>query len=269
MIESCPNAPVFDFGGVAMAFECRDERFMSLVRQRYDAFSTRQPPTLRISYLVDGERAPLPRAIFAARQHPLGACRRGKHYALDGGTFRGEWDRAAGEMEIRGPLATYPIDRLIEEMVYAVNDRVVILHAAALVFDGRGFICCGPSGSGKSTLAGLFPDNALCDEHVAVRLDGRADRLSSLPFWRGRRGTTPLEAIYLLEHSTKNRRRRLSACDVATRLRPQVIWPTFGHDNLRKAFETFCSVIERVPVWELGFRPDKAVRSVLTGEAGE
>jgi hypothetical protein len=269
MIESCSNAPVFDFGGVAMAFSCRDERFMSLVRQRYGAFSTQQPPALRISYLVDGERAPHPRAIHAARQHPLGACRHGKHYTLDGGTFRGEWDRAAGKVEIRGPLATYPVDRLIEAMVYAVNDRVVILHATALVFAGRGFICSGPSGSGKSTLAGLFPDNALCDEHVAVRLDGQADLLSSLPFWRGRRGTTPLEAIYLLEHATKNRRRRLSACDAASRLRPQVIWPAFGRDNLRKAFETFYDVIERVPVWELGFRPEIAVRRVLTGEAGE
>jgi len=269
MIESCSKAPVFDFGGVAMAFSCRDERFMSLVRERYGAFSTQQPPALRISYLVDGERAPHPRAIHAARQHPLGACRSGKHYALDGGTFRGEWDRAAGKMEIRGPLATYPVDRLIEEVVYAVKDRVVILHAAALVFAGRGFICSGPSGSGKSTLADLFPDNALCDEHVAVRLDGEVDLVSSLPFWRGRRGTTPLEAIYLLEHATKNRRRRLSVCEAATRLRRQVIWPTFEPDNLRKAFDTFFAVIERVPVWELGFRPEKAVRSVLTGEADE
>ena len=129
--------------------------------------------------------------------------------------------------------------------------------------------CSGPSGSGKSTLVGLFPDHALCDEHAAIRLDGQADLVSSLPFWRGRRGTTPLEAIYLLEHATKNRRRRLSAFEAATRLRPQVIWPTFGSDNLRKAFDTFCSVIERVPVWELGFRPEKSVRSVLTGEVVE
>jgi len=215
MIESCSKSAVFDFGGVAVALSCRDERFMSLVRQRYGSFSTQRPPALRISYLVDGERAPHPRAIHAARQRPLGACRRGTRYALDGGTFRGEWDRATETMEIRGPLATYPVDRLIEAMVYAVEARVVILHAAALVFAG------------------------------------------------------PLEAIYLLEHATKNRRRRLSVRDAAKRLRSQVIWPAFGHDNLRNAFDTFCGVIEQVPVWELGFRPEKSVRSVLTGEAGE
>ena len=196
-----------------MAFSCRDERFMSLVRERYGGFSTQQPPALRISYLVEGRCAPHPRAIHAARQHPLGARRRGTRIALDGGTFHGEWDRAAGKMEIRGPLATYPVDRLIEAMVYSSKDHVVILHAAALVFAGRGFVCCGPSGSGKSTLAGLFPDNVLCDEHAAIRVDGEADLLSSLPFWRGRRGTTPLEAIYLLEHATENHRRRLSAAD--------------------------------------------------------
>ena len=268
MIESA-QAPVFDFGGVAMAFSCRDERFMSLVLQRYGAFSTRQPPSLRISYLVDGERAPQPRAIHAARLHPLETRRRGTRYALDGGTFRGEWDRAAGTMEIRGPLATYPVDRCIEEVVYAVTDRVVILHAAALAFAGRGIIGSGPSGSGKSTLAGLFPDNALCDEHVAVRIDGEAILLSALPFWWGRRGTTPLEDIYLLEHSPKNHRRRVSAREAATRLRPQVVWPTLGNDTLRRAFETFFGVIERVPVWELGFRPDVSVRKILTEEGAE
>ena len=144
---------------------------------------------------------------------------------------------------------------------------MVILHAAALAFGGRGLICSGPSGSGKSTLAGLFPDNALCDERAAVRFDGEDAQLRSLPFWRGRPGTMPLDAIYLLEHAMTNRRRRLSVRDAAARLRPQVIWPTFGRDNLRGAFETFCCVIERVPVWELGFRPDEAVRSVLIGEA--
>jgi hypothetical protein len=269
VIEPRTQAPVFDFGGVAVALSCRDGRFMSLIQQRYGSFSTRQPPALRISYRVEGQSPPHPRAIHAARQKPLGASRRGAHYTLDGGTFQGEWDRTGGTMELRGPLATYPVDRLIEAMVYAVDDRVLVLHAAALVFAGRGFVCSGPSGSGKSTLAGLFPDNALCDEHVAVRLDGEADLLSSLPFWTGRRGTAPLEAIYLLEHATKNRRRRLSVFEAASRLRPQVIWPTFGEDCLRNAFDTFCSVIERIPVWALGFLPDKTVGSVLSGEAGE
>jgi len=252
-----------------MAFSCRDERFMDLVHQRYGGFSTQQPPALRISYLVEGEHPPHPRAIHAARMEPLAASRCGANYALDGGSFRGEWDRATGTMEIRGPLATYPVDRLIEALVYAVRDRVLILHAAALVFSGRGFVCSGPSGSGKSTLARLFPDNALCDEHVVVRLDGQGALLSSLPFWKGRRGTTPLEAIYLLQHATKNSRRRLPISDAVSRLRPQVVWPSFGKDIFREAFETFCAVLERVPVWELGFRPDEAVRSVLTGGVGE
>jgi hypothetical protein len=114
----------------------------------------------------------------------------------------------------------------------------------------------------------LFPDNALCDEHVAVRLDGETARLSSLPFWRGRAGTAPVEAIYLLRHATRNCRRRLSASDAATRLRSQVIWPTFGQRNLRKAIDTFSDVVERVPVWELGFRPEISVRKVVVGEAG-
>jgi len=263
------RAPVFDFGGVAVAFSCRNESFMGLVGERYGAFSTRQPPVLQVSYQVEGEHAPHPRAIHAARQYPLGARRRGKKLALDGGTFGGEWDEAAGMVEIRGPLATYPVDRLIEAMVYAVKDRVLILHAAALDFGGRGFICSGPSGSGKSTLADLFPDNTLCDEHVAVRIDGPGALLSSLPFWRGRRGTTPLEAIYLLHHARENRRRRLSVRDAAKLLRPQIIWPIFGNDTLRRAFDAFSLLVQRVPVWELGFRPEKAVRRMLIGEAVE
>jgi hypothetical protein len=269
VIRSETRPPVFDFGGVAVALSSRNRRFMSLVRQRYGSFSTGQSPALRVEYRVNGLQPPHPDAIHAARQRPLEASRRGSCYTLDGGTFRGEWNQAAGEMEIRGPLATYPIDRLIEAMVYAVEDQVLILHAAALVFSGRGFVCSGPSGSGKSTLAALFPDEALCDEHVVVRLEGNGARLSSLPFWTGRPGTTTLEAIYLLEHASEHRRRRLSVSEAAVRLRPQVIWPAVGRDSFRRAFDTFCGVIEGVPVWELGFLPDTSVRRVMIGETGK
>ncbi len=269
MIEPFSTVPVFDFGGVATAFSCSDERFMNLVHERYGAFLTPEPPAMRISYEVDGNRAPDPHAIHAARQQLLRTRRRGMCFDLEGGSFRGEWDQAAGTAEIRGPLATYPVDRFIEAMVYAVSDDVVIFHAAALVFAGQGLLCCGPSGSGKSTLAALFPDHAVCDEHTVVRFDGPIALLSALPFWKGRRGTAPLAAIYLLKHASQNRRSRLSPGDAATRLRQQVVWPTLDDENLRQAFETFCRVLERIPIWELEFRPEIDVRRVLTHEAGE
>jgi len=242
---------------------------MGLVRQRYEAFATAESPVLRISYQVSGDRPPPPEDIHAARQVPIAGRRRGTQVELEGGMFRGAWDQATGRMEIDGPLATYPVDRLIGQMVYAVRGDTVIFHAAGLVFSGMGHLCCGPSGSGKSTLAALFPNEALCDEHVAVRLDGETASISALPFWKGRRGSAPLEAIHFLNHAGQNQRRRVSPGEALSRLRSEVIWPSFGEDTLRRAFSVFCDLLERVPVWRLGFRPETTVRGFLTGEASE
>ena len=144
-----------------------------------------------------------------------------------------------------------------------------MIHAAALAEGDRGWVFSGPSGSGKSTLAGLFPERALCDEFVALSLDGDRPRLGALPFWTSRRGVAELAGIFLLRHGERDRRRRLGAGEAFARLRREVVWPTFDQSHLGRAFDTLCRLIEAVPVWELAFRPRREVWSTIDRRAGQ
>ena len=141
------------------------------------------------------------------------------------------------------------------------------MHAAALAEGDRGYALSGPSGCGKSTLAALFPRRALCDEFVAVTLDGPLPRLAALPFWQSRRGGARLAGLYFLRHGRVHRRRRLAPAEALARLRRQIVWPTFDEEALRRAFEAFPALAAAVPVWELAFRPGAEVWDVIDRDA--
>lgn len=189
--------------------------------------------------------------------------RDGARLQLASETFEIEIDASRRRIELIGPLATYPLDRLIQTLWYESHESGLMIHAAALADGDRGWIFSGPSGVGKSTLAGLFPEYALCDEFVALSLDGSVPRLGSLPFWHSRRGSAELSGIHLLRHGQRDRRRRLEAGEAFARLRREIVWPTFDGAVLNRAFDSLCRLIELVPVWELAFRPGREVWNVI------
>jgi len=261
-----PVVSCFDFAGEAVSFASDDRGLTRLVRQRYGAFTTDRRARWRVEYRVTGSRSPSPSFIHSARQHPSRSKRDGHRLRLETPTFSMVLDRNTGDIGLSGPLATYPVDRLIHTLFYESRRRGLILHAAALAEGDRGYVMSGPSGSGKSTLAALFPQRALCDEFVAVNLDGTAPRLASLPFWQSRRGSAIVRGIYFLRNGRANRRRRLAPAEALARLRREVAWPTFDEDALRRAFEAFSTLVTAVPVWELAFRPSVEVWEVIDRE---
>ncbi len=261
-----PVAPCFDFAGDAVSIASDNRGFTHLLRERYGAFATDERARWRVKYRVTDPRCPSPSFIQSARQHAPRSQRDGHQLRLETPTFAMVLDRNTGDIDLSGPLATYPVDRLIHTLFYETRARGLILHAAALAEGDRGYVMSGPSGSGKSTMAALFPRRALCDEFVAVTLDGTAPRLAALPFWQSRRGSAIVRGLYFLRHGRANRRRRLASGEAHTRLRREVVWPTFDEDALRRAFEAFSALVTAVPVWELAFRPSVEVWDVIDEE---
>lgn len=258
----------FDFGGTAVAVESDSPAFLELVRQRYAAFATGDPPRRRLVHRLAGGRTPSPERLFEGRQEPLRSRREGDRLSAWSPSFRLDLDAGQKTARLTGPLATFPVDRFIQILVYETSQRVLIVHGAALADAGRAWLAGGPSGSGKSTLAGLLPEYALCDEFTALDLDGGRPRLAALPFWRARRGSGRLSGIYLLRHGERDRRRRLRGGEAFARLRREILWPTFDPGALERAFEALGELIQAVPVWELDFRPHRDVWRLIRREAG-
>lgn len=261
-------AGCFDFGGIAVSLASASRPWRVLARERYGQFTTDAPPVWRAVYEVTDPQLPEPRFLCDSRREPMRSRRDGARLHLETGTFDMELDHTAGTVALAGPLATYPIDRLIQTLWYETWDRGLIVHAAALAEGRSGWLMSGPSGAGKSTLAALFPERALCDEFVAVRLPSEEApaRLGALPFWRSHRGGADLEGIYMLRHGRRDRRRRLGAGEAFARLRREVVWPTFDGEALRRAFDSLFELLASVPVWELAFRPRTDVWDVICRE---
>lgn len=260
------SSAIFDFGGVPVELASTNHSFMRLAEERYADFASPGPATWQAVYRVTDPRQPSPRFLCDSRRQAMQSRRRGARLELSTPTFEMALDHERGIVDLAGPLATYPIDRLIQTLWYETWERSLILHAAALAEGDGGWLMSGPSGSGKSTLAALFPKHALCDEFVAVRLDGRAPRLGALPFWTSRRGGAELRGVYLLRHGREDRRRRLTAGEAFARLRREVVWPTFDPAALHRAFDALFDLIARVPIWELAFRPTPEVWQVIHRE---
>ncbi len=263
-------AGCYDFGGAAVAITSTDPRWAALVRQRYGDFATDDQPAWRVSYRVRGPRRPSPGFLRDSRGQPMRSRRTGARLRLATETFAIELDHQRRSVELAGPLATYPIDRLIQTLWYETWHRGLIIHAAALAEGQVGWLMSGPSGSGKSTLAALFPERAMGDELAGVRLESPGasprPRLVSLPFWSGRRGDAELAGIYLLRHGKRDRRRRLAPGEAFARLRREIVWPTFDPQALERAFDTLFELLASVPIWELAFRPRHDVWQVIRRE---
>lgn len=261
------GGPCVELGRLRVAFSSEDPAWLDLARERLRAVSVSGAPDLEVEYRVVDRRRPDPQALFEARRRPLAARRRrGEALDLEGAGFRGSLDLAAGVASLEGPMATYPLDFLLQALWYEGHPRGLIVHGVALARGVDASLCAGPSGSGKSTLCGLFPERALSDEQTGVRLGGSAPRVDAFPDWPGQGGSAELSAICLLRHGAHHRRRRLAPSAALAELTTQVFWPTFDGRAVARTFETLCDLVEEVPIYRLHFRPDREVWRTLWGE---
>ncbi len=103
----------------------------------------------------------------------------------------------------------------------------LVLHSAALVDDGLGFLFCGRSGAGKTTLCGLARElqiEVLSDELNAVVPTESGYALSAMPFAGDFGGLPipgtpyPLRGLMGLEHAPEPRLRECSNAEAVSRI---------------------------------------------------
>lgn len=211
-----------------------------------------------------------PADVAAERDTPPAATWSCERLALRAATFSAEADLGAGRGAVAGPALAYPVDALLRLLVAALLDDGLLVHAALLVDGDRAWLAAGPSGSGKSTLAALLPEHAAADELAAVRLGpGDGPLGCGLPFWRGRARQAPLAGIYVLRHAATCARARLTPREAMRRLAPEVVWPLGPCGAVDRRLGVLARLVDRVPVWDLGFRPEREVWSTIAREIDE
>jgi hypothetical protein len=222
------------------------------VRRRFAGFLTDAPPSFRI------HRGP----------EKAGSTGAGTNTSAPG-LFGASVDLAAATAELPANSGASQAGYLVRSLLPTLLVDGLVAHAAVLVDGERGFLCCGRSGSGKSTLANLAGPGAGSEELGAVRLEGGAWTVHTLPFRKARRASARLEGIYLLARGARDERRRLSPASAIPAVGRHLFWPVDSPEAGQRSLDLLVTLIENVPVWDLAFLPTPAVWNLIVSRPGE
>ncbi len=148
----------------------------------------------------------------------------------------------------------------------------ILLHAAVVEMDGRGYAFCAPRGTGKTTHTALWESHfqgratVINGDKPIVRLapDGRLWAYGTP--WCGKEGKNenrrvPLSAICFLEQAPENRMTPTQTADTVTRLLASTVLPP--EPVLQDRMAALIGIITRqTPAYTLACRPDTAAAEV-------
>jgi hypothetical protein len=152
----------------------------------------------------------------------------------------------------------------------------LMMHAAGIVGpERRGAVFFGPSGSGKTTMCRLsaarFP--ILCDEVVAIRLNGGEPILYGTPFsgaWgRSMAAHCALGGLFRLRHAASTTLTELPAPRAVREILESTVYYDRSHDGLARALALVSSLVAAVPATELAFEPKEQVWETLSAHRWE
>ena len=142
----------------------------------------------------------------------------------------------------------------------------LLVHAASLGRGGRSWMFPGRSGSGKTTLTRLSPDATLLSDEISIVRLGAVDgaRCYGSPFWgelgeAGRNTAVPLTAVHFLRHADRHATTPLTPRRALEALLPNVLFFAAEPALVARVLEVAAALVERVPCFALGFRPEASV----------
>lgn len=146
----------------------------------------------------------------------------------------------------------------------------MLLHAAILEYDGKGYAFLGRSGTGKSTHTGLWlkhiPGSRIINgDKPILQCIGKEFIAYGTP-WMGKemlgcKDSAPLKGLCFLEQAKENSIRKLTPSEVSSRLFSQVLLPD-DEKNAVATLELLDKLIETTPAFLL--KCDISEEAVIT-----
>jgi hypothetical protein len=184
--------------------------------------------------------------------------------------FAGRIDAAARTarvalVEASGPLFERGLENFLRVLtaVLVLDRGGFLLHASAVVRDGRAYVFFGPSGSGKTTVTDLSPDDVvLSDDMTLVVPRGGRLEAAGIPFGLAHHrppqhaGSFPIASFNRLVQSPRVRRERIEGAQAVAEILaslPFVLQDTRQGDE---AVGVVGGALESAPVYRLEFRKD-------------
>lgn len=163
-----------------------------------------------------------------------------------------------------------PLDRALFAHRLPYHDGL-LLHAAAVVYQGRALVFAGQSSRGKSTMAGLWAASGqglvLGEESIALRRVGSEIRAYGTP-WAGESGLAsplgaPVAGLFFLRHGPRNAVRSMGSAEAMAEFLPRSYLAPYDPVGASRGLDFLNDLIQKVPVAELAFRPGADVVELL------
>lgn len=177
-------------------------------------------------------------------------------------------DYREGRLILTGHHTKMAIDNAVMVM-YALSTAekgTVLFHAAAVSYDGRGYMFLGSSGTGKSTHAGLWVKHIegavlINDDNPVVRItDGQAAVYGSP--WSGktpcyRNVSYPLGGVVLLSQAPYNQIQRMQGLEAYMVLVSSISGQRWNEGIANGLHQTENELASNMPIWHLECLPDQ------------
>lgn len=260
MIAATRKVACVEIGGIPIALSTSDDRFLDLLRQRYDGFVSSSRPEFELEFDLT-PTGPVSDADVRVR-------RQGEAWLLERGDFSARWDPRTGRGAVRQNANPYSLDsvlRILHSLILAQRGGF-LLHAASAICDGRACLFSGVSGAGKTTITRLAPPDVtlLTDEISYVRPSAAGYSAFGTPFAgelarAGENCTAPVSALFFLEKGPENRVDELSSAEAVRRLMRNILFFAEDRGLVENLLATACDFVARVPIRRLTFYPDPSV----------
>lgn len=146
----------------------------------------------------------------------------------------------------------------------------LLVHSAAVVRNGRGYLFFGPSGSGKTTVTRLSPrDTVLSDDLALVLPDRQGYAIAGIPFGMAHHHVPdtnesfPLVGLFRLVQSKEVLRRRQEGARALADLASCLPFVMQEKTEAASALQNAGRLLGAVHAWRLLFREDDAFWKVI------
>jgi len=257
-----------DIGGLRTAIVTDDADIAEVFRDRYAGFLSAAPPAWRI------EAGRRPEGVVPVADVRVRAGERADRVVLERHDFLATLDLAART----GTLALGAVDHIAVDSFLRVayslallESGALLVHAASLAQGARAWVFSGPSGSGKTTLARLSPHATLLSDEISiVSRAGDRPRCYGSPFWGdlarpGENTAVELTGIHFLRHADRHDAMPLTPKRALATLLPNVLFFAAAPRLVARVLDIAAGLVQDVPCFALGFRPEPAVWEVIAG----
>ncbi len=156
----------------------------------------------------------------------------------------------------------YPLGPLILYYINTFNDGIMI-HSSGVLDNNKGYLFSGVSGIGKTTISKIWNNEEaliINDDRLVIRKKDNNYFMFNTPMnYKDIPKIAPLNYIFLLKQSPKNYSKKIKGTEAIARLMANCIQHNYNADLINSLISACSEICQSLPVYELGFIPDRNI----------